>query len=186
MDLVLHSKWKCCHLCMGESWFPLMSWKFSNFCSCCSLSDVEVQIFQPVPPSFDAWAIKCKSHSHSSITLGTFTWIHWFVCSWFCSHLWNCPSPTNIDLHGIKGQKSSPYHDRPPISHHTNSTMTSFTKCNIIFTNDGPFFYQCWATSPSRTTSSCKSSLRGLQWDFCWNHRKLVKIWASRIAFSPD
>jgi len=31
-----------------------------------------------------------------------------------------------------------------------------------------------------------KSSLRGLSGTFAEIHRKPVKIWASRIAFSPD
>jgi len=60
-----------------------------------------------------------------------------------------------------------PYHDRPPNVIPHNTTMTSFTKCNGIFTNDGPYLQKCWATSPSRTKSSFKSSWRGHQWDLC-------------------
>jgi len=66
-----------------------------------------------------------------------------------------------------QGQNTSPYHNGPPNLTPHISTMTSFTNYNVYFTTDSLYLQQCWATSPSKTTSSFKSSLRGLQWDFC-------------------
>jgi len=37
----------------------------------------------------------------------------------------NDPILSNTDIYGIKGQKSNPYHDRPPNLTPYNATMTS-------------------------------------------------------------
>jgi len=79
--------------------------------------------------------------------------------SWFCSHpvgpyLWDQEWMLN------------PYHDRPPFHltfppwHHSPSAM-------FYSPNDGSHLQQCWATSPLKNHIIIKSSLRGLQWDFC-------------------
>jgi len=83
-----------------------------------------------------------------------------------------------------QGQNSSPYHDRPPNLTPHISTMTSFTNCNVYFTNDSSYLHQCspsiWPHHHLRALYEVSSSISAEI------HKRPVKIWASRIAFSPD
>ncbi len=82
---------------------------------------------------------------HGFLTKGEWQESHRSVCSWFCSHSKIIHSQQIYASMGSKAKKSSPYHDRPPISHHTNSpwhhspTATlPVTAC--IFINAGPHY----------------------------------------------
>jgi len=63
--------------------------------------------------------------------------------------------------------------------HHSQSAT-------LFSSNDGPSLQQCWATSPSKTTSPFPGSWEVSSGIWAQFHRKLLRIWASRIAFSPD
>ncbi len=68
-----------------------------------------------------------------------------------------------------QGQNSSPYHDRPPNLTPHISTMTSFTNCNVYLHQWRPISSPMLGHITLKDHIIIKSSLRGLQWDFCWN-----------------
>jgi len=64
--------------------------------------------------------------------------------------------------------------------------MTALGSMTFYSPNDSPYLQQCWATSPTRTISSSRALSRGPGGISAEIHRKLVKVWASKLAFSPD
>jgi len=65
-----------------------------------------------------------------------------------------CSDPINIGNCRIKARTQAPTMTYHPASHLTFPPWHHSLIAMFIFTNDGPYHHQCWATSPPRSTSS--------------------------------
>jgi len=63
----------------------------------------------------------------------------------------------NIGNHRIKARTQAPTMTDHPPSHLTFQPWHHSLIAMFLFTNDSPYHHQCWATSPSRSTSSCRA-----------------------------
>jgi len=70
--------------------------------------------------------------------------------------------------------------------HLTNSPMTAFVNAMFLTPNDGPYLQQYWAIIP-KDHIIIQELFKEVPSGICTRfHKKLLRIQASRIAFSPD